>query len=219
MLIIALIVFNVQYHFFFLLHSVNLFLAFGVVLISSLAAALLVLSEVMPEFFTDDCEVLESPSSSILFPSAWKLSCSWGLSEVIKDDFKDEAASLKLLWKLISCEVQGGDSEMFKRQECQPIRGQQTYHVIWPDQLEASVQITWPSLTNQRPASSSWANHRPVILVSHLWWLHVVAGEPGLCLWRLALCFRIRASFLDLMLRKHSSSDPLLSEVWAASSV
>ena len=31
-----------------------------------------------------------------------------------------------------------------------------------------------------------------------------MAGEPGLCLCRLALCFRIRASFLDLMLRKHS---------------
>ena len=140
MLIIALIVFNVQYHYFFLLHSVNLFLAFGVVLISSLAAALLVLSEVMPELFKDElCEVSVSTSSSGLLPSALLLFCSWGLSEVIKDDFKDEAASLKLLWKLISCDVQGGDSEikqtsgMSRNSRSRPIRGQRSDHLICPD--------------------------------------------------------------------------------------
>ena len=97
---------SINLHLFLLLLSVKRFLALGVVLISSLLAALLLCSET--ELFTEDVVKLSAPlsvsiSSSMLF----SLFCSRSFTS---DVIKDAAASLKLLWKLISCEEQGGDS-------------------------------------------------------------------------------------------------------------
>ena len=136
-------------NYFLLLLSVNLFLTLGVVLILSV----LLCSELISELFNDAFnlgKLLLAPlsisvTSSILFWLATSLVCSRSFpSGFVKEDFDADVASLKLLWKLISCEVQGGDSEIIRR-ESQPIGGQYLGHV--------TTQLT---------------NHRPVRLSSRL---------------------------------------------------
>ena len=82
-----------------------------------LISSLLLCSEVISELFNDACNfgkmlalLFGSITSSILFWLAISLVCSRSFpSGFVEDGFDAAAASLKLLWKLISCEVQGGD--------------------------------------------------------------------------------------------------------------
>ena len=47
------------------------------------------------------------------------------------------------------------------RRRWQPIRGQYSGHVICIDQSEASIQVTWSALTNQRPRQRWQLLRRP----------------------------------------------------------
>lgn len=102
-----------------------------------LISSLLLCSEVISELFNDACNfgkmlalLFGSITSSILFWLAISLVCSRSFpSGFVEDGFDAAAASLKLLWKLISCEVQGGDSVIIRR-ESQPMEGQYSGHVI-----------------------------------------------------------------------------------------
>ena len=50
----------------------------------------------------------------------------------------------------------------------QPIRGNNVVHVILLDQSEASIQVMWPVLTNQRPVFRSCDLYRPIRARYHL---------------------------------------------------
>ena len=58
-----------------------------------------------------------------------------------------------------------------------PIRGQYLGHVIYIDQSEASIWVTWSTLTNHRPVFRSRDLHWPIIGQYSLWPGHWTTGS------------------------------------------